>query len=131
MSLYYIIRKKYDKINKYIRIFITLILINIGWILFRANNISDSYYILTHIFSKLGTNLITAKSVGLGPPDIILSAIFIILLEIVQLINVKIGIRKLLSARPAWIQWAVYIFIIILMLLFGVFNNREFIYFQF
>lgn len=40
-------------------------------------------------------------------------------------------IRHMLSEKPLAFRWAMYLLILLWILYFGVFENRDFIYFQF
>lgn len=116
--------------NNAIKIIITFILVDISWIFFRANNLSDAFYILTHLFVGISFNPL-AMNLGIDMPDLIIAIISILFMEFVHLIQEHRGMRSFLSTKPAWLRWTIYIIIILFILLFGVFGNKEFIYFQF
>jgi len=118
------------KLYALIEIAITFILINLGWIFFRSNSISDAFYILKHLFSNISLDL-SKISIGTGWSSLIIILSSIILMEIVHIIQENIGMRHFISNRPLLVRWSAYILIIILILLFGAFNGTAFIYFQF
>ena len=115
------------KLNHYARRFIglawTFILVNIGWVFFRANNFSDAIYILTHMFTSTG--------------DIIVGVVFIFAIVFIILVMdlIYINQKALLFWRrlnQIWLlRWLVYIALIFTILLFGINKSVEFIYFQF
>ncbi len=121
---------KFPKIYTLIKVLITFILINISWIFFRANSISDAAYILTHIFSGWSLNFSGINS-GLGWSGFIIAFSLIFLMEFIHLIQEHIGIKNFLSKKPLLFRWIVYIIIILIIILFGIFESKEFIYFQF
>jgi alginate O-acetyltransferase complex protein AlgI len=108
----------------------TFILVNIGWIFFRANSVSDAIYILKNIFFNFVFNLsLLASEIGIN--KILYCFTIIGFMELVHIIQEHKGIRSFLDNKPTYIRWGLYIIIILSILLLGVFNNTEFIYFQF
>ncbi len=142
ISLYYLTKKYWDRMNKYIQILLTFHITAFGWILFRANSISESFYAITHLFTGLNqikdyilnTNLskgIASNFLGLGSPDKILIAVLLIgFVEGAHILQEHISIEKYLRTRP-FIRWSCYLLLLFGILLFGVFNKTPFIYFQF
>jgi len=119
---------KKPKVYKAICIVFTFILVNIAWIFFRANSISDAIYILTHLFSNLSLANIT---IGLGLSGLIVAIGSIIFMEVVHAMQEHFRMRTFLSNKTVWLRWAVYSILILSILLFGVFKQVKFIYFQF
>ena len=121
---------KYPKLLTGIKIATVFALVNIGWILFRAQSISDAWYIITHLF----TNIIldkSAVSLGISLSALIINILLILILELFHLIQEHKGMRAFLSTKPRWLRWSAYITIIILIIAFGMYEVSEFIYFQF
>ena len=110
---------------------VTFILVNLGWIFFRANSISDALYILTHLFSNWSLSFpVRHGGVG-GWPGFFTVILLVLLLIVIQLIQEFIGVKKLLSTKPFWVRGIIYLVIILVILLIGVFGSAPFIYFQF
>jgi len=120
----------------------TFSLVCLAWIFFRANNISDAWYITTHIFSGLpesiqmivsNTDLARGKYLYLGQmaDEFFIAVFFIILLEGIHLLQEKKGIRIWISDFSIYLRWGLYIGIVAATILFGQFTSSEFIYFQF
>lgn len=122
---------KVSKLHQLIQIGIAFILVDIGWIFFRANSLPDAVYIVTHLFSGISLSLPKAGLGGIGDAGLILCFLSIIFMEFVHLLQEHIGMRKFLSNKPLILRWSVYIIIILFILLFGVFKNIKFIYYQF
>ncbi len=112
------------------RILSTFVLVNIGWVIFRANNVSDAFYILTHLFKGIS---FSSKGIipGLDWTDLFFVIGIIAFMEFVHLIQEHSSIRQFLDGKPLLLRWLIYLIIIFLILLFGNFNNTQFIYFQF
>ncbi len=108
----------------------TFILVTIGWIFFRANTLSDAVYILTHLFQDIS---FSSKGIIKGVDWLDLSIAFgaILFMELIHLIQEHRSIRQFLDNKPLLLRWSIYLAIILLILLFGVFNGTKFIYFQF
>ena len=117
-------------LRRILSIFIMFNFTWIGWIFFRANSLSDAYYAITHLFTDLSFNIISLNLKGgiLGFYYIIGIILF---MEFVHVIQEHVKMRHFLSEKPLWLRWPLYLFIIFLILLFGVFRSTQFIYFQF
>ncbi len=122
---------KHEKLHNFFKIAVTFALINISWIFFRADSLSDAVYILMNIFSGWSLRFpVRHGGVG-GWPGFLFSIFLILFLMLVQVIQETVGASQFFSNKPAWIKGAVYIIILLLILLFGVFGSNPFIYFQF
>jgi alginate O-acetyltransferase complex protein AlgI len=115
------------------QVVVTFILVMLAWIFFRANNIGDALYMLQQaplaiadMYHGLAgdTTLETKKSWGMA-----LAVIGI--LETVHLLQRKKNILSLINGRPVYVRWMVYYAFIMAIVFLGVFDNRQFIYFQF
>jgi alginate O-acetyltransferase complex protein AlgI len=136
---------KLDKVpflQKTLRVFFIFNIVVFGWIFFRANNLSDAIFIITHLFTGLGGVLNRIRELGISPGifnygfDLPVSEMFIgmcaiIILGIHHLIQRKRSARTWLKTKPIWVRWAVYYGLVIAILVFGFMEPSEFIYFQF
>lgn len=121
---------KIPKIYSLIKILITFNLTSFGWIFFRANSFSDAIYIVTHLFSDWNLNFLRS-SVIFNRVNLIIIFFFILFMELVHFVQEKKGIRPIFYKLPAYIRIFLYYLIIMIILLSGVFNKTQFIYFQF
>ena len=111
---------------------LTLTFVFLAWIIFRANNLLDARYILSKIpaainlasFSKV---LLTDKQGG----QILACFGLVLLLELAHLLRGKTSKEAFIAGRPKVLRWGMYLVFIFAIVFFGVFNNRQFIYFQF
>ncbi|HAH32824.1 MAG TPA: membrane-bound O-acyltransferase family protein [Elusimicrobia bacterium] len=128
--------KRYPTFHKYLRIGLTFSLVNIAWIFFRASSIPDAWYILTHLFQGLHSGF---KPVGLGQllqlgltrQGLCIAMLSIGFMELIHFIQRHRSIRHMLTEKPIWFRWAVYYALVFGIVLFGIFSERQFIYFQF
>lgn len=109
-----------------LQIVITFILACIAWIFFRANTTSDAFSILTKIFSLEGP-------IYIGSLPVLIYSIFGIAFLIIVELNMEFfsGKVSFFNHRNVVIRNFSYGFVIIIILLFGVFDGEQFIYFQF
>ncbi|MDD5593865.1 MAG: MBOAT family protein [Candidatus Margulisbacteria bacterium] len=128
---------KMPVVYKAAQVTITFSLVCFAWIFFRARNVSEALYIATHIFDGLNNPwsvaAIKKSMAGLGFANVDYAIAFasIGLMEYVHLIQRHGKIRAMFSEKPAWFRWAIYYVLVIWIILFGVFNQSQFIYFQF
>jgi D-alanyl-lipoteichoic acid acyltransferase DltB (MBOAT superfamily) len=116
----------------------------VGWIFFRANNLSDAIYILTHAFTGTWTSMYNVifqsgniqneflgKGLGIPVSGIITCLLLIGFIEIVHFAQSKVDIEKLFASKPIVVRWAVYYASILMMIYFAPDTGKQFIYFQF
>jgi alginate O-acetyltransferase complex protein AlgI len=109
-----------------VRMFITFQLVCFGWIYFRASSIEQANSIVMKIFTLPWDGFfITALdqfSYGVSA---------IVLLIIVDAAQEWFNVLKVFTLRPRFVRWISYVIIIVIMVLIGVFDESQFIYFQF
>lgn len=114
--------------HKPVRILITFVLINFSWIFFRANSVSEAFYIVKDIFIEPG-------KLFLGDGDDITAPLYAILaISILLFVEFSMEYFNSISwfnkLKPS-IKMVGFSFIIFLILYLGVFDSSQFIYFQF
>ncbi|MCD6013661.1 MAG: rane bound O-acyl transferase family protein [Flavipsychrobacter sp.] len=134
--------KEHSVLNKTLSIAITFLLASFAWIYFVSANIHDALYVSTHLFSGWGQvlSLSGIKSVitAVGGSDTIMGTfnvgmgvILILFLEYVQYKTDDGPAINIVQHRPTFARFAFYSLLILTILLIGVYDNQEFIYFQF
>jgi len=119
--------KKNQKISFFNRIFRTLfvfILVDFAWIFFRANNVSDAFYIIRNIFSFAGEIFYDYKVFFYGA-----IGLFVLFINDLIVENYKDSILE--NSKMNYKSVIYFVFLICLILFTGVFNGGQFIYFQF
>jgi D-alanyl-lipoteichoic acid acyltransferase DltB (MBOAT superfamily) len=126
-----------DKIP-FLSVLSTFVLVDFSWIFFRAKDLQTSIFIIKRMFVGIPDLLIkfihhqpVFESIGLQRSGIILSIFLIILLEIIEKMQKTGKISFILSQKQKKVRWAVYYVLVLSILFLGVFENRQFIYFQF
>lgn len=122
---------------RFLKVLLTFILVNIGWIMFRANSVNDLLYITSHLFSgweafaDITALKIMASHVGMDAIQMLISWVSIMFLVFVQLLQRKGSIRAWINHQHFTIRWALYYALILSLVFFGIFSENQFIYFQF
>jgi D-alanyl-lipoteichoic acid acyltransferase DltB (MBOAT superfamily) len=123
-------------------IFSTFAFLCFTFIFFRANNINDALFIVSHLFSGVGnvlahcTNAAYMKAIfsalGLTQKELIVAFLAIVLLYGVELLQGKGSIIEMIKRRHVVLRWLIYYTMLALFFLFGTFNSSQhFIYYQF
>jgi len=122
----------------FLSVLITFCLVAFAWIFFRANGVQTAFYIASHIFTglpflwhKMINHQSVFENMGLDKYGLILSVLLIIFLESVQFLQKHKNLSRLFKTFPTIVRWSLYYGIILTMLFAGVFEKRQFIYFQF
>lgn len=131
-----ITQKQRDKLNSllfisknktvfnFIQIVTTFILCAFAWIFFRANNVHDAFTIVRKIATDHSFKLFVNWEVFFG---VLLGFSLLFLKEIRE----EYFVNKFYIFKNKTIRLFIYAFLIALILLFGVFDSGQFIYFQF
>ena len=106
------------------------------WIFFRAQNINEVIYVFTNMFIGI-TNFKNYIVSGLYSFDvtplylIIHLLIYLLPLTIIDCLNVKYDVIKLINNQNIFIRYSLYFILIIVILLLHYVGEVNFIYFQF
>ncbi len=124
---------RFPNLHRYIKIAITFGLTAYAMMFFRSNSFSDALDINKLILSSFLHPLQTLA--GAHTPillrDFILSLAAIVVLQLVETAQGERSIKELFGDKPLAFRYAIYYALILAIFLFGEFNNRQFIYFQF
>lgn len=123
---------------------LTFILVAFSWIFFRAQNLSDAWYVASHLFSGWADLFSKAARPALHAEyfskfvyllgsngGLIGGIVLIILLLIWEGLVENTARSKYFFRLPLVVRWGVYLFVIWGLVNFGMFANRPFIYFIF
>ena len=108
-----------------IRWLVTFTIINLAWIFFRLDNLTDVVTVISKIFTNMDSLYIDSCVIGHAIPALLLVFFYDWFAE-------KNNNKQLmLDSRKIWVRWGAYIFLIMFLILFGSFEQTQFIYFQF
>jgi len=109
---------------------VTFHLVLLAWVFFRANTVTDAVHVLRHALS--GLELRGGYGIGGGGAyELAVAACAILAMEWVQFRQRRGSVRAQLSRWPAPARWAAYYALVLAILMFGKFQIRDFVYFQF
>ena len=117
------------RVHTVLRVLFTFHLAAFAWIFFRAPSLPEAWYVVTHMFRGLGQGPY-GFSIG-GPDSFVLVVLAIAFMELVHLFEESSQMRHFLDDKPRLVRWPVYVAIALVILLFGIFEETQFIYFQF
>jgi alginate O-acetyltransferase complex protein AlgI len=121
--------KKASRLFTVCSIVFTFCLVDLAWIFFRANSVSDALYVVKNMF-LMGwsdiANFFTSYFQGYG-----LYLLVVLFIFIVGLIGLRGSIIERLNRLPIYIRWPVYYIFLFTMIIFAVTTTSQFIYAQF
>ncbi len=108
----------------------------LAWIFFRANSVEDAFLIISKLFdfSQPLASLVRGQVLYLGEPLWRFAGSFLLILLLLGLeflINQKKISEIHIIRKKAITRWSIYTLFIMVILILGVFELKEFIYFQF
>lgn len=104
----------------------TFILVDLAWVLFRANSVSDALYVYRNMFAVGWGELsrfFTSYFQGYGTYLVVILFLFV-----VGLIGLRGSIIRRLGALPIYVRWPIYYAFLFTMMIFAVTANNQFIY---
>ena len=107
----------------------TVMLTLVGWVVFRAQSLTDAWYILTNFARGWDVSNIATENFLMRQMPVAIGAIA--LLEAIQLLQKHILISNVIKQAPLVLRWLIYTAAIIGVFMFGIFRQSQFIYFQF
>ena len=137
------VRKRYWKGLSYpnfIHTLITFALVTFAWIFFRANSVQQAFEICKELFNVNASDYFHIAKIDLhGQPYSYLGLAkwkfiaSLLVLPILWLADYLISSGRLsqILKQSNWVTWPLYYLLVIGILLFGVFETHQFIYFQF
>ncbi len=119
-----------------IHIITTFSLVAFAWIFFRANSIDDALYIVKHLVTGLPEAILNYKTSfsdvsGMRMSEVLTSLGLIAFLEFIHTIQRHVDISRWLNTTIRLVRWSIYVACILIILFYGVFSDKQFIYFQF
>ena len=133
-----VLKLKNTTIHKLYQVSFTFALAVFAWIFFRANNLSDAFYVINNMFSDIGDYTdfekmkLNLRGLGVGINDILISVGLVAFMECYNLYERSGDVWLKLKTKPRWIRWGIY-YILLFGILFLAPHSRgnNFIYFQF
>lgn len=120
---------KFSGLGNMIFVISTFVFVNLAWVLFRANNISDALYIFRHIFVNVDFSSALSAFNSFDMKVLIGS---VVLMEIVQYVGSRLS-QNGVSFRDFHfaVRWPCYWALVLWIFVFAKTGSHDFIYFQF
>jgi D-alanyl-lipoteichoic acid acyltransferase DltB (MBOAT superfamily) len=118
-----------NRLRRALQVPLTFGLITAAWVVFRARNLTDAGYVLTHFWRNWDFGNIKTEQFLMRQMPVAIAAI--VLLELVQWLNGRVRLVTVIDRLPVIPRWACCLGFVVLVILFGIFRNAQFIYFQF
>lgn len=129
----------------FVKVIWVFILVVLAWIFFRANTITDAFFAIKSIFGGWneffvmqnwvefwgGLKFVTFNNTVTHSIINALTIFSVVLLIVVQWLHKDDTIVEYLNRKSPWMRWTFNYIVIITFLLAGLFDNTQFIYFQF
>jgi alginate O-acetyltransferase complex protein AlgI len=112
-----------------IRMVTTFILVCIGWVFFRAQNIQGAIHILRNSLTGLEVGIPVIS--GFGGIEFFCCVCMIGIMEFIHFRAEGRGISEFLSDLNIVLRWGLYLFLVMTIILFSYTEQYQFIYFQF
>ena len=117
-----------------LRIIGTFSLVCLAWVLFRANSLSDAWYILRSILTLSGGFSFGLTALSCSRRMFAVLAVAILCLYTVDYIQQKRSIAARIN-QTVWLRYAVYLILLLAIVFFGYYgpgyDPQDFVYFQF
>ncbi len=118
-------------------IFVTFVLVCIGWVFFRAKTMADAAFILGHLHTGWGELLRpklvveNLRQLGFYTHDISYIAVALLILMAVHQMQRRGSVRDWIERQSMGVRWSIYFGAMAGIVVMGVFDRQSFIYFQF
>lgn len=123
---YYLFKLNWNRMNLFVQIFLTFQIASVGWLIFRAPTLGQSW----DMFLSLFTNF--QLDTALLPQYIGIQVFFLIsILVPVQILQERKNNALIVLTWPTYVRYPFMALLFILIIVFGDFGGKPFIYFQF
>jgi hypothetical protein len=109
----------------------------VAWVFFRASNSKDALYMISKlpgVLAELKMMFVSgtfSSGLALEKHKMTMCCMAILSMEMVHYLQRRHSISQLIDSKPIVVRWALYYAVVMIIMYFGVFASREFIYFQF
>ncbi len=117
-------------IEKAIHAFLVFFFVSIGWVFFRAQFFNESMHLLKGIFSSSSHSVAQVWEM-IGTKDALILLFSVGFMESVHWYQRGKSVSQWFEMQPRWVRWSSYYLVFISIILFAVYSDTQFIYFQF
>ena len=116
----------------------TFTLVSVAWVFFRAGSLDVALYMIKRMItdipmiSSLSLQQLSAQlNLGVPEQELIMCFMVILILNTIHILQKRVNLSLFVKQRSPLQRWVIYYGAIFSIILLGVFENRQFIYFQF
>lgn len=121
---------KFPILQRFLGMSLTFCSVMFAWIFFRANTVTHALYIVKSIITPSIPFSVEQMLLG-NKIQLIIAIFFILIMGFIHIVQENLKDTIFLEAKPSYIRYIVYCMILVSIIAFGVFDNQQFIYFQF
>ena len=118
-----------DIIKKFLGVTTILSFLSIAALFFGAKSMHDAFTLISNAFSDLNVNQFVSKVSSNN--EYIFGLLLVAFLFVVEYYHEKINLFNFIGRLPLLVRMLIYLSGVLFIILFGVFGEQEFIYFQF
>jgi D-alanyl-lipoteichoic acid acyltransferase DltB (MBOAT superfamily) len=132
---------KFPTLYAGLQMLVTFLLVCIGFVFFRTPSLTDAVYVIVHLalgwtavlHNAFWSSLVldSLVSVGLAKWRVLVIALSTLAMFIGEYVQTEHGAFAWFATQPRLLRWSAYYLIIFWILVFGYYQPRTFIYFQF
>lgn len=128
--------KAKTKTASFFRWILTMLVVSFAWVFFRANTLSDAFYVLSHLLTGIGdpTGYIVQgyRILGLSNVDLLVICGNCLILFLLDFCCFRWNGMEQISNLPVFLRWGIYLLLLLLIIFFTpLISNSQFLYFQF
>ena len=118
------------RVGAVLRGLLTFHLILVTWVFFRAASLSDATTVLSRVATSL-PDLPRLLQVRMAGAEVLLSLALIGMLLGMEALEERRPVWERLKTRPVYVRWTVYYAVLLMLVVLGTWNFRQFVYMQF
>jgi D-alanyl-lipoteichoic acid acyltransferase DltB (MBOAT superfamily) len=124
---------RHPMLHRGIGIAFTFFLFWFTLIIFRTKDLSDGFYVMTHLVTGLGNLHASFKSLYDVIPRYELMTVLIAIawMIFIEIVEKQEKMRRPFATQPILARWTIYYVLILSLIFFGEYHDQAFIYFQF
>jgi alginate O-acetyltransferase complex protein AlgI len=120
---------RHQRLYRFTQVLVTFVLVYFSWIFFRANNTHDALLIIGNMFKYAGNATLNLYHFGVDFYIAFISILLLILVEYFEEFSGLYGRLMTGLARP--VKWGILAVVIFVVLILGIWQGTDFLYFQF
>jgi D-alanyl-lipoteichoic acid acyltransferase DltB (MBOAT superfamily) len=128
--LYYFTRKWWEKVPSVLQMMVTFVSVSASFVFFRAGGLSEVKYIFSNLFNDVSFS-VSGTFIGIGWDNLVVAFVCIFLIACLEFFEERQMYVPLASQNHPNMVWVLYGLFTAIILIFGMFQQMPFIYFQF